>query len=75
METNPISSGVQTFLNANQKIQDSAAQIAKSSENDSSTDLVAPLIELKEAEQQAKAALKIIEAENSQVATLLDVLA
>ncbi len=76
MDTSPLAgaqtSGVQTFLNANQRVQESANQIAKSSASGSSADLTSPLIDLKVAEQQASAAVKIIEAESAQVGTLLD---
>jgi len=76
MDTSPLagaqSSGVQTFLNANQRVQESANKIAQSSVSGSTSDLASPLIDLKVAEQQASAAVKIIEAESTQVGTLLD---
>ncbi len=74
MAINPVASGIQTFLSANQRIQESASEIAQSSVNGADTNLVEPLIELKVAEQQAVAATKIIEVEKSQVGTLLDAL-
>jgi len=76
MDTDPLggaqASGVQTFLNANQRVQDSANKIAQSSVSGSTTDLASSVIDLKVAEQQAGAAVKIIEAESAQVGTLLD---
>ncbi len=74
MAINPVASGIQTFLSASQRIQESAAEIAQSSVKGVDANLVEPLIELKVAEQQAVAATKIIEVEKSQVGTLLDVL-
>ncbi len=74
MEMSPIASGVQAYLGATQRIQESANEIANSSVNGTTADLVEPLIELKVAEQQAVAATKIIEVAKSQVGTLLDVL-
>ncbi|MCP4413676.1 MAG: hypothetical protein GY808_14040 [Gammaproteobacteria bacterium] len=74
MVINPVASGIQTFLSANQRIQESASEIAKSSDNGVNTNLVEPIIELKVAEQQAVPATKIIEVEKSQIGTLLDVL-
>ncbi len=76
MDTSPLaaaqSSGVQTFLNANQRVEESANKIAQSSVSGSTTDLASSLTDLKVAEQQAGAAVKIIEAESTQVGTLLD---
>ncbi|MCP3675529.1 MAG: flagellar biosynthesis protein FlgE [Gammaproteobacteria bacterium] len=66
------SSGVQTFLNANQRVEESANKIAQSSVSGSITDLASSLTDLKVAEQQAGAAVKIIEAESTQIGTLLD---
>jgi len=75
MEISPTSSGIQTFLNASQKVQESAAKIARSSIEGSTANLVEPLVDLKVAEQQAGAAAKIIEVEGKQVGTLLDMMA
>ena len=75
MESNAIASGVQTFLNAEQRIAESASKIASSVASDSSGNLAEPLIDLKVAEQQATAATKIIEVEKDQVGTILDLLA
>ena len=75
MEAGSITSGVQAFLNASQRVQESATKIAQSSIEGSTADLVSPLVELKVAEQQAGAAAKVIEAESTQIGTLLDVLA
>ncbi len=75
MEMSATASGIQSFLNAKERIQDSATQIARSVVDGSPGDLIEPLIDLKVAEQQAGAAAKIIEVENKQVGTLLDLLA
>jgi len=72
MAINPVASGIQTFLSANQRIHESASEIARSSVNGTGANLVEPIIELKVAEQQALAAAKIIEVEKSQIGTLLD---
>jgi len=74
MAINPVASGIQTFLSANQRIQESAYEIARSAINGADANLVEPIIDLKVAEQQALAAIKIIEVEKSQIGTLLDVL-
>jgi len=74
MAINPVASGVQAFLGASQRIEESADKIAQSSDKGADANLAEPLIELKVAEQQAIAATKIIEAENNTVGTLLDVL-
>jgi len=74
MAINPVASGIQTFLSANQRIQESASEIARSAINGADANLVEPIIDLKVAEQQALAATKIIEVEKSQIGTLLDVL-
>ena len=75
MEISSTSSGIQTFLNASQRVQDSATRIANSVINGSPADIVTPLVDLKVAEQQAGAAAKIIEAEQKIVGTLFDILA
>ncbi len=75
MSTSPITTGIQAFSNALNRAHDSANKIAQSSISGSSADLVAPLIDLKVAEQQATAAATVIQAENAQVGTLFDILA
>ncbi|RLA04927.1 MAG: hypothetical protein DRQ47_02455 [Gammaproteobacteria bacterium] len=75
MEVNASSSGIQTFLNASQQVQESAAQIAKSTANGSLEGTTEAIVDLKVAEQQAQAATKIIEAEGNQIGSLLDTLA
>lgn len=75
MSTSSITSGIQAFSNAVQRAQTSATQIAQNSTKGSSADLLAPLIDLKVAEQQATTAAKVIQAGNAQVGTLLDMLA
>jgi len=75
MEVNASSSGIQTFLNASQQVQESAAQIAKSTANGSLEGTTEAIVDLKVAELQAQAATKIIEAEGNQIGSLLDTLA
>ncbi len=76
MEINSATtSGIQVFLNAKERIEASASKIARSSIEGSPDDLIPALVDLKVAEQQASAGAKIIEVENKQVGTLLDLLA
>ena len=76
METNSLASGVSVLQNARQRVQESASEIASITTNQGPTsDLVKPLIELKVAEQQAQAGVKIIEVEGKVVGTLLNLLA
>jgi len=74
MDTSSVASGIQTFLGASQRVQESANTIARNSVNGSPADMVEPLVDLKVAEQQAGAAARIIEVESAQVGTLLDLL-
>jgi len=74
MAITPVASGIQTFLSANQRIQESASEIAQSSVNGVDADLVEPLKTNTHSVKRAVAATKIIEVEKSQVGTLLDVL-
>ena len=75
MEINSLASGVSVLQNAEQRVQQSASQIASATTSQgSTTDLVKPIIELKVAEQQAQAGAKIIEAEGKTVGTILDLL-
>lgn len=61
-------------MNASQRIQETSSRIADNTAKGSFDGLITELVELKVAEQQAGAAAKIIEAENKQVGTLLDIL-
>lgn len=74
MVINATATGLQAFLSATQRIQVSATKIARANIDGSPADLIAPLIELKVAEQQILAAAKIIETEKKQVGILLDLL-
>ncbi|MFT5521895.1 MAG: hypothetical protein ACI9IA_002501 [Enterobacterales bacterium] len=75
MEINSLASGISVLQNAQQKAQQSASQIATATTSQGTTsDLVKPLVELKVAEQQAQAGVKIIEAEGKAVGTILDLL-
>lgn len=75
MEINSAStSGIQTFLNASERVQSSATQIASSIKNGETSDLAKPIVDLKIAEQQAGAAVKIIQAESNQIGSLLDLI-
>ena len=75
MEINSAAtSGIQTFLNASERVQSSATQIASSIKNGETSDLVKPIVDLKIAEQQAGAAVKIIQAESNQIGSLLDLI-
>jgi hypothetical protein len=75
MEINSATtSGIQAFLTASERVQESATQIANSIKDGSISDLINPIVDLKIAEQQAGAAAKIIAAENNQIGTLLDLI-
>lgn len=69
-----VTSGIQTFLQAQQRLNDSAQRIASASISEQgSLAIVEPLIDLQVAEQQARAAAKIIETEQQTIGTLLDI--
>jgi len=75
MEINNLASGVSILQNAEQRLQQSASQIAGAIKNQGATsDLADPIIELKAVEQQAQAGATIIEVEGKVVGTLLDLL-
>ena len=74
MEVSAVASGIQTFLQAQQRIADSAQRIASASVSEAGPQsLVEPLIDLRVAEQQAQAGAKIIEVEQNTIGTLLDI--
>ncbi|PCJ45134.1 MAG: hypothetical protein COA74_16250 [Gammaproteobacteria bacterium] len=72
MEINSLASGVSVLQAAEQRVQQSAAQIASASKSGSSVDVTKSIIDLKVAEQQAQAGVRIIEAEGQAVGTLLN---
>jgi hypothetical protein len=74
MEINSTNLGIQSFLNATQRVEESAVQIAKSSTGDTSVNLTNALVDLKVAEREAGVAAKIIEVENAQVGTIMDLI-
>ena len=74
MEINSANLGIQSFLNATQRVEESAVQIAKSSTGDTSVNLTNALVDLKVAEREAGVAAKIIEVENAQVGTIMDLI-
>ena len=74
MAISPVASGIQTFLQAQQRIADSASRIATASVSEAGPQsLVEPLIDLRVAEQQALAGAKIIEVEQRTIGSLLDI--
>ena len=74
MDISPVASGIQTFLQAQQRIADSAQRIASVPISEAGPQsLVEPLIDLRVAEQQALAGAKIIEVERNTIGTLLDI--
>ena len=74
MTISAVNSGIQSFLQAQQRLASSAEQIASASvSEDGSISLVAPLIDLRVAEQQAQASARVIETEQNLIGTLLDI--
>lgn len=79
MEIPPVfQSGVEGLQRATQRAAEASQQIAqagvRATENDQpEQDLVTPLVELKQAEQQAGASAKVIETENRVIGSLLDI--
>jgi hypothetical protein len=74
MAITPLASGIQTFLQAQQRVADSASRIASASISEAGPQsLVEPLIDLRVAEQQAQAGAKIIEVEQNMIGSLLDI--
>ena len=76
MTISVVNSGIQSFLQAQQRLATSAEEIASASVAESGPQsLVEPLIDLRVAEQQALASAKIIETEQTIIGALLDVTA
>ena len=73
MTVNPITSGIQAFLAAQQRLNASAEKIATATITEGPASVIEPLIDLNIAEQQAKAAAKVIETENNIIGSLLDI--
>ena len=73
MSVNPIASGIQAFLAAQQRLNVSAQEIATASLKQGPGGIIEPLIDLRIAETQAKAAAKVIETENQLIGSLLDI--
>jgi len=75
MPISPAASGIQTLLQAQTRISASAEKIASATTSGEPQSIVEPLIDLKVAEQQAQAAVRIIETENQTIGSLLDITA
>ncbi|MBT8448273.1 MAG: hypothetical protein KJO69_01200 [Gammaproteobacteria bacterium] len=73
MTVSPIASGIQAFMAAQQKLNVSAEKIAGATLSEGAGAVVEPLIDLRIAEQQAKAAARVIETENATIGSLLDI--
>lgn len=79
MEIRPaFQSGIEGFQRATQRAAEASQQIAQAglTETESTQpeqDLVKPVVELKQAEQQAAASAKVIETENRVLGSLLDI--
>lgn len=69
-----LSGGVQAFHRASESVTEAATEIAKATTDReaSTTDFVTPLISMQEAEIQAKAAAKLIDAEDAMIGSILD---
>ena len=74
MTISAVNSGIQSFLQAQQRLNESAVQIASASVSESGPQsLIEPLVDLRVAEQQALASAKIIEVEQNTIGALLDI--
>ena len=74
MTISAVNSGIQSFLQAQQRLNESAEQIASASVSESGPQsLIEPLVDLRVAEQQALASAKIIEVEQNTIGALLDI--
>lgn len=74
MTISVVNSGIQSFLQAQQRLSTSAQQIASASVfEDGPQSLIEPLVDLRVAEQQAQASAKIIEVEGKIIGSLLDI--
>ena len=76
MTISAVNSGIQSFLQAQQRLSTSAEQIASASVSENGTQsLIEPIVDLRVAEQQALASVRIIEAEQNTLGALLDITA
>ncbi len=73
MTISAVSSGIQSFLQAQQRLSNSADQIANAVAESGPQSLIEPLIDLRVAEQQALASARVIEAEQNTIGALLDI--
>lgn len=79
MEIRPaFQSGIEGFQRATQRAAEASQQIAQAGTTATENglpeqDLVKPVVELKQAEQQAAASAKVIETENRVLGSLLDI--
>ena len=73
MAVNSVSSGIQAFMAAQRRLNVSAEKIALAPLQGAPVNIVEPLIDLKVAEIQAKAAAKVIETENTTIGALFDI--
>lgn len=81
MDISVNSSASNMMHNAQQKASEAAQKIAQlpiqndevGSANYQSTDIIKPIISLKETEFETSAAVKLLEAENKTIGTLLDI--
>ncbi|MBE0471557.1 MAG: hypothetical protein IBX55_18855 [Methyloprofundus sp.] len=80
MNISPDSSAIQLFNSAQQKSTDAAVQIAKTpiqsnevgSANFSQQDILKPILSLKEAELETSVGVKLLNAEQEMLGTLID---
>lgn len=73
MSINPTTAGIQAFLAAQQRLNVSATKIAEASIQNNVASITEPLLDLTLAEQQAKAAARVIETENDTLGALLNI--
>ena len=74
MTISAVNSGIQSFLQAQQRLANSAEQIASASVfEDGPQSLIEPLVDLRVAEQQAQASAKVIQVEQDTIGALLDI--
>ncbi len=66
--------GLQAFQNAQQRVSNAAGRIANNTRGNSSTnDLAKAVVDLKQGELQARAAVKVIKTENQTIGSLLNI--
>jgi hypothetical protein len=73
IRSSAFQSGVEGFQRATQRAAEASQQIAQAGTTQPEQDLVKPVVELKQAEQQAAASAKVIETENNILGSLLDI--